>query len=91
MKRNELLDELEKHLNKVFNPIGLAIAKSSADVLRDQLWRVYEEAYNHGDIAEMPEDIKVSVDEATGELQATIEWPVQERIELMFSYSPETE
>lgn len=83
------LDELENHLNKVFNPIGCAIVKDSADIYRDQLWKLIEEAYANGEIDVMPEDIKVSISEKTGVLQAIVEWPIQEQIVLKISYCSE--
>ena len=91
MNRDELLKEFEKHLKKVFNPIGLAFVKGTEDIYRDQLWKIFDEAYSNGEIDVMPEDIKVSFDEYTRVLQCDIEWPVKNQIQLPFSYSPETE
>ena len=87
-KRDKLLEEFEKHINKVFNPIGLAIVKDSADIYRDQLWKLFEEAYSNGEIDVMPKDIKTSIDKA-GCLRVIVEWPIREQITLKFSYRSE--
>ena len=91
MDRDELLNELEKRLNELFESIGFSTPESKADNYREQIQRMYHDAYKQGIIDCMPEDIKVSIDEDTGELQTDILWPVTNQIQLTFSYSPETE
>ena len=92
MKRDEQLTELEKILNKVFESFGCTIPEgeeSKAELYRCQLQQMYYEAYTQGVIDCMPEAIKVSVNEVTGELNVVVEWPMPKTIKCTIQYTHE--
>lgn len=85
-KREELLKELENRLNDIL--YAEVFTNATAAFVSKTIWQLYEDAYSHGEISEMPEDISVRFDEKTRTLKACVTWPPQKMIKCTFHYSP---